>query len=563
MTVTAAEQNSRWGALRLVLRNRNLRRLELAHAGSSLGDWAYATAIAIWAYRVGGAQVVGIWAAVRLLLMALSSPFAAVLVDRFSRRRSMILSDSLRAVLVLVVAWGIAADAPALLIFVVATITSVLAQPFRVAQRAIMPRLSRRPDELAAANGVTGTIDSISMFVGPALAASLLGFTSLSTVLLFNAATFLWSILLVVGIDVPRQARAEPQPTQADIPDPPVVTEVAQDVESFATRTLGGFRFIFGHRDLRALVIAAAAQTFIAGASAVFLLVIAYDLVGGGDQSYGALQAVVGAGCIAGGAIAIARARSGHLGSDFTVGVVLWGLPLVLVAASPTAVAAFVAAALIGVGNPLVDVSFDTLVQRLTPDDVLTRVFGAMETLYIASMALGALTIPWLIEAFTLRGALGGIGLLVTAVPLALWRRLRALDRSAGPPANLELWQGVDFLAPLPPLTIEDLALHAQAQVVPAGATIVNQGEESDRFYVIESGSVRATQDGRVLRDEGPGDYFGEIGLLRDIARTATITALSDTTVQTIDGDEFRSAVLGLRRAQILAEDVAGRRLAA
>ena len=557
MTATTADPGSRWDALRLVLRNRNLRRLELAHAGSTLGDWAYATAIAIWAYGVGGAQLVGVWAAVRLLLVAVFSPFAAVLVDRISRKQAMILSDVARAVLVAAVAVGIGIDAPAVLILVLATVTSVLGPPFRVAQRSLMPRLARRPDELAAANGVTGTIDSLSMFIGPALAAFLLSVASVSTVLLFNAATFVWSIGLILGITVPASAAVRKDPTDS------AAAEAVNDAESFAVRTLAGFRYIQQHPDLRALVIGAAAQTFVAGASTVFLIVIAYDVVGGGDGTYGALQAVLGVGCVIGGAIAIARARTGRLGSDFVVGVLLWGLPLLLLGASPTAVAAFVAAALLGLGNPIVDVSFDTLVQRLTPDDVLTRVFGAMEAMYIASMALGSLAMPWLIDALSLRGALTAVGLAVVAVPLILLRRLRALDRGAGPPTHLELWQGVDFLAPLPPLAIEDLALHATTRHVAAGTNVVTEGEDSDCFYVIEAGRVRASSEGRVLREEGPGEYFGEIGLLHHRERTATITALTDTTVQMIDGDEFRAAVLGLRRSQILAENVVNRRLAA
>src|SRR5689334_19176878 len=84
-------------SLRTVFGNPGLRRLQLALAGSMVGDWAYATAVAVWAYGVGGATAVGVWMAVRLALMAVTAPFTAMPVDRFPRKLVMISTDALRA----------------------------------------------------------------------------------------------------------------------------------------------------------------------------------------------------------------------------------------------------------------------------------------------------------------------------------------------------------------------------------------------------------------------------------------------------------------------------------
>ena len=76
-----------------VFRQPALRRLNLALAGSMIGDWAYATAIAVWAYGIGGASAVGIWGTSRLALMAILAPFAAAMADKYPRRTVMIVCD--------------------------------------------------------------------------------------------------------------------------------------------------------------------------------------------------------------------------------------------------------------------------------------------------------------------------------------------------------------------------------------------------------------------------------------------------------------------------------------
>ncbi len=96
-------------------------------------------------------------------------------------------------------------------------------------------------------------------------------------------------------------------------------------------------------------------------------------------------------------------------------------------------------------------------------------------------------------------------------------------------PPGLELLRQIAMFAPLTPGTVEGLARHLVPMSVSAGTVVLEEGGQSDRFFVIESGLVEVTQNGAVLRREGPGEFFGEIGLLRDVPRTATITAVEDT----------------------------------
>jgi MFS family permease len=259
--------------------------------------------------------------------------------------------------------------------------------------------------------------------------------------------------------------------------------------------------------------------------------------------------------------LAISRASRGRMGNDMAVGILLWSLPLALVAIWPTPAACFIAMALLGLGNPLVDVNFDTIVQRVAPESVMGRVFGAMESCFIATMALGSLVMPFAIDAWGLQTALLVLAAPVVLAGLLLIAPLRRLDAELHQPAHLALFQAIDIFAPLPPAAVETLARGASVFRVPAGAVIVREGDPSDRFYIVESGRVAVTHDGVALRQEGPGDYFGEIGLLRDVPRTATVTAVEDTVLQSVERDEFLSVVTGDSESRSAAEGTVTRRL--
>ncbi len=196
-------------SLSTVFKNPGLRRINLAFAGSAIGDWAYATAIVVWAYDVGGVTAVGIWGTVRLLLMAVVTPFASAIVDRYSRKAVMVTTDVVRGAFVVGSALLIWGEAPAGFIFVLATLTSLVAAPFRPAVAALLPKLVSRPEELTAANGTASTIESLAFFVGPALGGILITALSVPAVLVFNAATFAWSAVIVSRIRVPAEAESE------------------------------------------------------------------------------------------------------------------------------------------------------------------------------------------------------------------------------------------------------------------------------------------------------------------------------------------------------------------
>ncbi len=191
-------------SLATVFRNPGLRRLNLAFAGSAIGDWAYATAILVWGYEVGGVAAIGIWGTVRLILMAAVTPFASMLVDRLPRKLIMVSTALIRAAISLTVAGLIWADVTPILIFALATLPSLVAAPFRPAVAALLPKLVKTPEELTAANGASSTTESLAFFLGPAIAGLLLAGFDVPVVVLLQVATLLWSAVMVSRIKVPK-----------------------------------------------------------------------------------------------------------------------------------------------------------------------------------------------------------------------------------------------------------------------------------------------------------------------------------------------------------------------
>ena len=535
-------------ALASVFSNPGLRRLQLAFVGSIVGDWAYAIAVAVYAYDQGGPAAVGLLGVARYLSMALVLPLASTLADRYPRKWVMLVSDVLRAVLVLVAAVVIAADGPELAVYGLAIVTALVGTCFRPAQAALLPGLARDPGELTAANVASSTIESVGFFVGPALGGLLLAVADIQTVYVVNAATFIWSAAFIVRLPAPSVSRA---------------AAAGEDERgSFLGNASAGFRAILGNRDLRLVIGVYCAQTVVAGASLVFVVTLALDLLDLGRSGVGYLDAVMGIGGLVGGFVALVLAQRGRLALDFGVGVLLWSAPLLLIAAWPSVGAAAAAMLLIGLGNSLVDINAYTILQRTVPDAVMGRVFGAMESAVIGAMAGGALLMPLLIETLGIRVALAVLGGAVTAIVLVTLSGLRRIDLTAFAPPGLELVRGISIFTALPEPILERLARALMRVEGKPGDVLIREGDEGDRFYVIEEGTVVVSKEGRWVADLGPGDYFGEIALLKDVPRTATVTAKTDAKLYALERDVFIPAVTGHHDVQELAETAMTTRLA-
>jgi hypothetical protein len=359
-----------------------------------------------------------------------------------------------------------------------------------------------------------------------------------------TAATYIWSALLVVRVHPDRSS---------------AIRREERDPSSATTEALAGFRAVLSDRKLRVIMGLYGAQTVVAGAMGVLVVVTALRLLNLGTAGVGWLYAATGIGGLIGAGITMVLVARKRLAGDFGVGLVLWGLPFLVMGVWPNAAVALVMLGVLGIGNTLVDVSGLTLLQRNAPDAVRSRVFGVFESMVAATIGLGAILAPLLIAILGIRVALVATGLFLPILAGLLWRRLVSLD--AGDPAHLDLLRTIPFFEPLPPQALERLARSLEPMHLAAGTVLFNAGDTGDRFYVIESGEL-AVDLATGVKVEGPGRWVGEIALLRDVPRTATVRAISDALLLALDRDEFLGAVTGHAPTNAAANEIVGERLA-
>lgn len=516
-------------ALSATARSPNLLRAQMAFGATWTAEWAFTVALAVVAFRDGGAAAVGLVGFARMAPAALLSPLGSALGDRFPRDRVLVWSCLIRAAATAAAALLLAAGASNIAVYTLAALATASFTVFRPAHSALLPGLCTTPLELTSANVVRGLLDSLGMLLGPLVAALLLGLGNPATVFATTAALALAAAALLLRLSYEAPPRAPAQP-----------------LRQIGNETLQGFRALTRYRDAGLLIGLGLAQTLTRGFLNVFVVVIALDLLEMGDPGVGLLTAAVGAGAVAGSLAASMFVSGRRLAALEGVGVVLWGIPLTLCGALPYEPTVLALMCVIGIANALVDIGLYTLPARLVPEDLLARVFGAKESLTALSVALGSLVTPPAIDLLGVRGALAVLGLVGPALVVLAWRRLLAIDGSiTHRDEEIGVLQQVGMLRVLPVPAIDSLALRVEHAWVDAGRDVIQQGERGDHFYVIADGEADVIRDGRLVCTLGPGEAFGEIALLRETTRTTTVQARTSLRLYTLDGRAFVSAVSG------------------
>jgi MFS family permease len=303
-------------------------------------------------------------------------------------------------------------------------------------------------------------------------------------------------------------------------------------------------------------------QTLVYGAFVVLTAVAAIELLDLGSPGIGYLNAALGVGGLIGGIVAVVLVGVRRLAVTFGLALILWGAPILVVGLWAKPVPAFILIGIAGLGITLVDVAGFTLLQRAVPEDVLARVFGVLHSAFYFTGGIGAIVAPLLIDWLGVRGALIVTGAALPAVTIPAFGLLAHIDRTVTvPSAQLKRLRSIAMFAPLPAPTLESLASNLEPVEVPTGETIFRQGDAGDRFYIVDSGEVEIEIDGREANVLGPGDYFGEIALLRDIPRTGTARARKETKLYALDREAFVGAVTGHAASSEAAEGIVVARL--
>jgi len=525
-------------AAALACRNENVRRVELAWGAAITAEWASFVALGVFAFNVGGTSAVGLAGLVRLLPAAIIAPSAASLGDRF-RREHLLLAAALLGTVALagsaVGAWAGSESG----VFAGAALFGVSSTLIRPTLQALLPSLTRTPEELIASNAATSTVESIGTLVGPLVAGVLVEVMTVGATFAVSAG------VMLVGVAFLLRVHAEGPATGR-----------AASVESPAL----AWRTVAQHPGAPVVVVLMVAQAFVRGCLNVLIVVAAFDLLDGSGGTVGLLTAAIGAGGVIG-AIVSSTYHGGRLARVFALSLIGWGVPIVLMAPSSELVGALVLLAIIGASNSVEDVSGFTLLQRAIRDDALSGVLGLIWGAAMGALALGSIATPVLVRELGAQSAFVLVGVLLPVLTLAGFQRMRALDALVAPTRQQTLVDEVPMFAPLSLAGKERLAAKLFPLDVPAGEIVIRTGDVGDRFYIVDSGTVRIGLD-EGEKESGPGDYFGEIALLHDVPRTATVTAATATRLYALERADFLAAVTGHALAEAAAHEVVDARLA-
>lgn len=518
-----------------IVRNRSLRRVLLAFLAFNVAEFATWVAILLYAYERTGAASVGIVALAQLVPAALVAAPAASLGDRFPRTRVLNVGYTAQAVAMLLTAGAMLANLPVAVVYVAAAAAAASLVVTRPTQSALLPSLADTPEELTAANSAAGVMEGVGVLVGPLIAAAVLTSSTVAVVFGIAAVALTVAALATVGL----------RPVDADGRAGSIEPRAGEPGADRSFRA--GLRVVARDPDARLILALLTTRMVLIGCADVLFVLMAIELLGMGEPGAGILNAALGAGTIAGGAVAFGLIGRRGLAGVAAIGAVAWGIAIALVGITATAALAPGLIVLGGAGLTVVDVAGRTILQRSIRDESLARVFGLQESLAMAGLGVGSVLVSILVTAFGLVATIAIVASIQPLMVLATWRRLAALDRrSAAPVRALELLRRTPLFRPVPGPELESISRRGTWLTVPAGTVVIREGDKGDRFYVLEQGAVSVEQGGRRIRDlAAPGDGFGEIALLRDVPRTATVTTTLPSVLFAVDRGPFLAALTG------------------
>ncbi|MBV9951473.1 MAG: MFS transporter [Acidimicrobiia bacterium] len=500
----------------------------LAGTGQSLGIVAVSVALFD---QTGSTAWVAAANAVRLAPYLLVSGFAGVIAGRMPVRRVLLWSAGLRALALVVLAAAVAAEAPPLVVVALVAAATTIGTPCYPGLAAVVPTVVPAED-LAPANGLLNTIETSSWMIGPAAGGLLLLAGDPAVALLVNAGLFGLGALALLPTRAGARAVAH-----ADEPDEPIWAAFAS-----------GIRAAVGSVEVGVPLMLVVIVNVVFGGATVGLLVVAEDLLHTGKAGFGLLNAALGIGGFVGVAITnrVSAMRRPVVG--IMAATVVAGVPFALLAAVDVSWVALVLMVVAGAGSVVTEVVAMTVMLRSLPPHMITRVFGLTDSLLVGSILVGSVAAPMLIDATGLRWSLVIVGAALPITAVVAARQLQVLasrgtSRRAALTPRLELLQVQPWLAHASPLALECLAASGTEESLAPGRVVIREGDDPDDFFVILDGMLDVTQRGIVVNRMGPGEGFGERGLLGAMPRTATVTATGGARVLRMRGDVFVNAV--------------------
>ena len=521
-----------------------LRRALAAFLIFTVVHWSVWIAVILWAFGKGGAQLAAIASIAQLIPAAFLAPMLASLGDRMPRNHALVLVYSLVGLGCSVVLATLFFDAPVWGVLVAAALLMTCLSAVRPIHFAVLPQLSASPDELVSSNALSAAGDELSEFIGPVVAGFLAVIAGAWLTLGLGMVVVLLSALLCVRL----QAGGSSEP---------------DDEPEGWTAALEGLSALRGDWAALALLLVLTLDFALAGGLDVLGVAFSEDVLGRGESGAGLVIGAMGIGGFFGAIGAATLSRRPRLALTVVGGAVVSGLAFASIALLVALGPVMIMLAIVGAGGAITIVAGRTLLQRATDDRVLARVFAVQESTTLLGTAVGALMAPLCLSWFSSSRAFIPFGIVVIVLgggSLLLIGRLD--DRAKLYTSEVELLRGIPFLGVLPQYDLERLAARAVWRDIAAGEAVITQGEEGREFYVLGSGELAVTIDGEPRPTLYAGEYFGEIALLHNVPRTATVAAITPARVLEIHAADFLAAVTGSEDGHALARETAAAHVA-
>ena len=542
--------------------NPTLRRVGFAYALFVAAEFGIWIALLVFAYGHGGAGAATLIVLVQLVPCMALGPFIGAFVDRRRPSRVLRVGYGLQALSMAAVALAIAVGAAAFVVFVLAPLTTITLTLTRSPQAAVLPAIVRTPDELTAANVMTGWTDGAASLVGPAIVGVLLAVSGTAAAVAATATMSLLAMLLMIGVAGPAAAVASAAHTdQAGAADGASrrsrLADVGRSVASIRAGAGSNVAKTLRNPQIRVLLALHTFYFVLVGALDLLCVVLAVNFLHMGPGGAGFLNAAFGAGSLfaAFGTMFLVGRR--YLANTLTGTLFVAVLALALIGVIPRVVPALLLIATVGLAGAVFDTTGRTLLQRSAPADAIAGTFSILESLMDFGLALGAIVVRVALSIGGIRAALWAPAICACVLMAVLWRRLRNIDASATvPQVEIQLLRSISIFAALPAPSLEGIARELVPVPTPGGTVVIREGDSGDRYYAVADGELEISRNETVQGTVSCGAGFGEIALIRNVPRQATVTAMTDSLLYSLEKDVFLETITGNPAASLAAAGV-------
>jgi MFS family permease len=533
--------------------NAVLRKIGLAYALFGASEFGIWITLLVFAYGHGGPTASMTMILVQVFPSILLGSFFGAFVDHHRPSGVLRLGYGLQSVTMAGVALAMGLGAPTFVVFLLAPLTALSLTMTRPSQAALLPAIVRTPNELTAANVISGWTDGAAAMLGPGLVGLLLAWRGPWLAVTATAGMCGASLLLMRGVSGPAPTILADEASDDDIiedegspPDRGPRRHPLSALSSIRDRAGSHLLVTLRNRQIRVLLTLHTFYFVLIGSIDFLCVILAQSLLHMGAGGAGYLNSALGGGALLAGFVTAFLVGQRHLSATLIVALSVAVSALALIGVFPGVILAFLLIGAVGLSGAVFDITGRTLLQRSAPSDAIAGSFSILEALMDLGLALGAILIRVSIAIVGVRAALFAPAIVALVLIAILGRKLQNIDASATvPQVEIQLLRSLAIFASLPPPSLEGMARELVPVTATPGTAVITQGDPGDCYYAVAQGELAISRDGQLQQTISRGEGFGEIALIRDIPRQASVTAVTDVLLYSLHKEMFVQTVTG------------------